>query len=81
MYGDLKVLITAGPTREPIDPVRFISNYSTGKMGYALARAALSVSQEVFLISGPTNLPVPKGVKLFKVNSIYFFKDGHSYHH
>lgn len=55
-----KVLITAGPTRESIDPVRFISNHSTGKMGYALARVALQRGAEVTLISGPVNLQPPR---------------------
>jgi phosphopantothenoylcysteine decarboxylase/phosphopantothenate--cysteine ligase len=54
-----KVLITAGPTSEPIDPVRYISNRSSGKMGYALARAFAHAGAHVRLISGPTNLPVP----------------------
>lgn len=57
-----KVLITAGPTRENIDPVRYISNYSSGKMGYALAEAARNRGAEVLLISGPVNLPEPQGV-------------------
>jgi len=63
---DLKgetVLITAGPTEEPIDPVRFISNRSSGKMGFSLARAARRRGAEVLLISGPTPLPFPPDVK------------------
>ncbi len=64
-----KILITAGPTREPIDPVRFISNYSTGKMGYSIAKAASKRGAEVTLVSGPTNLSPPKGVKLIKINT------------
>ncbi len=64
-----KVLITAGPTREKIDPVRFISNFSSGKMGYALAEEAYSRGAEVILISGPVNLNSSKGIKLIKVNS------------
>ncbi|MGX6441999.1 bifunctional phosphopantothenoylcysteine decarboxylase/phosphopantothenate--cysteine ligase CoaBC [Neobacillus sp. K501] len=63
------VLITAGPTREKIDPVRFISNHSTGKMGYALAEAAKSAGAKVVLVSGPVNLPAPAGVDLIKVES------------
>jgi phosphopantothenoylcysteine synthetase/decarboxylase len=55
----LHFLITAGPTREPIDPVRFISNRSSGKMGYALAEAAAGAGHEVDLISGPVAIPVP----------------------
>ena len=54
-----KVLITAGPTQEPIDPVRYISNHSTGKMGYAIARAFARAGAEVTLVSGPTALPLP----------------------
>ncbi|HET6872941.1 MAG TPA: bifunctional phosphopantothenoylcysteine decarboxylase/phosphopantothenate--cysteine ligase CoaBC [Sporolactobacillaceae bacterium] len=54
-----RVLITAGPTQEPIDPVRFLTNYSTGKMGYALAKAAKQLGAHVTLISGPTHLPRP----------------------
>jgi phosphopantothenoylcysteine decarboxylase/phosphopantothenate--cysteine ligase len=63
----LRFLITAGPTREFIDPVRFISNRSSGKMGYALAEAALAVSPNVVLISGPTALTPPTGVKFVSV--------------
>ncbi len=65
----MKVLITAGPTRERIDAVRFISNRSTGKMGYALAEAAADAGHEVILISGPTALPSPEKAKLFQVES------------
>ncbi|NLU09942.1 MAG: bifunctional phosphopantothenoylcysteine decarboxylase/phosphopantothenate--cysteine ligase CoaBC [Tepidanaerobacter acetatoxydans] len=57
-----KFLITAGPTREPIDPVRFITNHSSGKMGYALAEKAIHRGGEVILISGPTNLAPPLGL-------------------
>ena len=64
-----KILITAGATREAIDPVRFITNYSSGKMGYALANVALKRGAEVTLISGPTTLPSPSGVKLINVES------------
>ncbi|WP_416381008.1 phosphopantothenoylcysteine decarboxylase [Hymenobacter sp. GOD-10R] len=55
----MRVLITAGPTYEPIDPVRFIGNHSTGKMGYALAEAFAATDAEVTLVSGPTNLADP----------------------
>jgi phosphopantothenoylcysteine decarboxylase/phosphopantothenate--cysteine ligase len=65
----MNIIITAGPTREPIDPVRFFSNYSSGKMGYALARAAVKKGAQVTLISGPTSLPSPRGVKLIRVNT------------
>ena len=64
-----KLLITAGPTREAIDPVRYLSNNSSGKMGYALAEAAHLAGAEVILISGPTNCPPPEGVELHKVES------------
>jgi phosphopantothenoylcysteine decarboxylase/phosphopantothenate--cysteine ligase len=64
-----RVLITAGPTRESIDPVRYISNRSSGKMGYAMARAAVAQDAEVVLISGPVNLPVPVGVEVHSVLS------------
>lgn len=63
----MKILVTAGPTREPIDPVRFISNRSSGKMGYALARVALARGHDVRLISGPVSLQVPEKVRVFKV--------------
>jgi phosphopantothenoylcysteine decarboxylase/phosphopantothenate--cysteine ligase len=58
----MKFLITAGPTREPLDPVRFISNRSTGKMGFALAQAAAEAGHEVVLIAGPVTLPTPEQV-------------------
>ena len=58
----MRILVTAGPTREPIDPVRYISNRSSGKMGYAVARAAASRGHEVRLISGPVHLPAPERV-------------------
>ncbi len=64
-----KVLITAGPTYEAIDPVRFIGNHSSGKMGYALAEKALKKGAEVCLISGPTTLSPPKGANLINVKS------------
>lgn len=68
-YLGKKVLVTAGPTVEHIDPVRFISNRSSGKMGYALARAARNRGAEVILISGPTNLAPPVGVKVIRVKT------------
>lgn len=64
-----KVVITAGPTREYLDPVRFLSNPSSGKMGYALARAARARGGEVTLVSGPVALPAPEGVRLIPVTS------------
>src|SRR6202023_3440588 len=60
---DLRVLVTAGPTRERIDPIRFVSNRSSGKMGYALARAARDRGARVTLLSGATGLPRPEGVR------------------
>ena len=64
-----KILITAGPTREMLDPVRFLSNLSTGEMGYALAKAAVLRGYQVSLVSGPTNLQPPRGVKFYPVLS------------
>jgi len=64
-----KVLITAGPTREAIDPVRYITNHSSGKMGYALAAEARQLGAEVMLISGPTALQAPDGISLISVES------------
>ena len=64
-----RVLITAGPTRERIDPVRFISNRSSGKMGFAVAQAAREAGAEVVLVSGPVNLPTPVGVRRVDVES------------
>jgi len=62
-------LITAGPTREPIDPVRYISNRSSGKMGYAIAEAALDAGHDVILISGPVNLAQPRDAKFISVST------------
>jgi phosphopantothenoylcysteine decarboxylase/phosphopantothenate--cysteine ligase len=64
-----QVLITAGPTREPVDPARYLSNRSSGKMGYALARTAKRRGAEVVLISGPTNIPAPSGVTIIPVQT------------
>ena len=64
-----KILITAGPTQEAIDPVRYITNHSTGKMGYAIAKIAAYRGAQVFLISGPVNIQPPYHVKLIKVIS------------
>jgi phosphopantothenoylcysteine decarboxylase/phosphopantothenate--cysteine ligase len=63
------VLVTAGPTHEPIDPVRYIANRSSGKQGYAIARAAAGLGARVTLVSGPVNLPAPSGVDLIRVES------------
>lgn len=65
----MKILITAGPTREAIDPVRFLTNRSSGKMGYAIADAAVHAGHQVLLVSGPTDLDVPAGVDFIPVES------------
>ena len=64
-----KVVVTAGPTREPIDPVRFISNHSSGKQGYAIAEAAYDLGADTVLISGPVSLSVPLGIRLVSVET------------
>ena len=71
----LTVLVTAGPTRERIDPMRVITNRSSGKMGYALAEAARDLGAKVLLISGPTQLPPPPGVELLRVESAEEMRD------
>ncbi len=69
LLADKRVLLTAGPTFEAIDPVRGITNLSTGKMGYAIARAAHEAGAEVTLVSGPVSLPCPRGVRRIEVLS------------
>lgn len=69
------VLITAGPTREPLDPVRFISNRSSGKMGYAIAEAAAARGARVILVSGPVGLTPPEGVELVSVQTAAEMRD------
>jgi phosphopantothenoylcysteine decarboxylase/phosphopantothenate--cysteine ligase len=64
-----RVLVTAGPTQEPIDPVRYISNRSSGKMGYAIADAARDRGATVVLVSGPTSLPTPAGIERLDVRT------------
>lgn len=64
-----KILISAGPTREKIDPVRFITNRSSGKMGYALAASAVEYADKVVLVSGPVSLQVPSGVNCIQIES------------
>jgi phosphopantothenoylcysteine decarboxylase / phosphopantothenate---cysteine ligase len=64
-----RVVITAGPTHEPIDPVRYLANRSSGKQGHAIARAAAAAGAEVTLVSGPVNLPDPAGVKTVRVRT------------
>ena len=66
---DKRVLVTAGPTREAIDPVRFVSNRSSGKMGYAIARVFAEYGASVLLISGPVNIEIPTGVECIKIES------------
>lgn len=67
----MRLLITAGPTREPLDPVRYLSNRSSGKMGYALAQAACEAGHEVVLITGPVVLPAPPGAQLVRVETAH----------
>lgn len=62
-------LITAGPTREPLDPVRYLTNRSSGKMGYALAEAARDAGHTITLVSGPVNLAAPEGIELINVET------------
>lgn len=69
------VLITAGPTHEPIDPVRYIANRSSGKQGFAIARAAAQAGAKVTLVSGPVNLEAPRGVDLIRVESARDMKE------
>jgi len=64
-----RILVSAGPTREALDPVRFLSNPSSGKMGYAVAEACRDLGADVVLVSGPVSLPVPAGIVLLKVDS------------
>jgi phosphopantothenoylcysteine decarboxylase / phosphopantothenate---cysteine ligase len=66
-----RVLITSGPTQEPIDPVRYIANRSTGKQGHALAKAAAALGADVTLISGPVTLPDPQAVRVVKVETAH----------
>jgi phosphopantothenoylcysteine decarboxylase / phosphopantothenate---cysteine ligase len=78
----VRFIITAGPTREPIDPVRYLSNRSSGKMGYAMAKAATEAGHDVILISGPTNLDPPKGVDFVSVlTSDEMYEAVHSHLH
>ncbi|NOU52656.1 bifunctional phosphopantothenoylcysteine decarboxylase/phosphopantothenate--cysteine ligase CoaBC [Pseudoalteromonas sp. JBTF-M23] len=75
VLADVTVTITAGPTREALDPVRFISNHSSGKMGYALAQAALFLGAKVNLISGPVAIAPPSGAEVFAVESAIQMRD------
>ena len=74
--SSIRCLITAGPTREFLDPVRFLSNPSTGKMGFALAEAALRLGWNVDLVAGPVSLPEPEGAILYPVVSAATMKHG-----
>ena len=74
-WAGKRILITAGPTREPIDPVRYLSNRSSGKMGYALAEAARVRGADVTLISGPTALPAPGGMDFVRVQTAAEMRD------
>jgi phosphopantothenoylcysteine synthetase/decarboxylase len=76
----VKVLVTAGPTREPIDPVRFLTNRSSGKMGYTLAGAFVHEGHSVLLVSGPTHLDVPEGVDFIPVETAAEMYDAVSRH-
>ncbi|VAW80122.1 Phosphopantothenoylcysteine decarboxylase / Phosphopantothenoylcysteine synthetase [hydrothermal vent metagenome] len=67
--ASVRVVVTAGPTREPIDPVRYLSNRSSGKMGYAVAEAAREAGASVVLVSGPTHLTVPTGVEVIHIET------------
>lgn len=69
VLAGVRAVVTAGPTREAIDPVRFISNHSSGKQGYAVATALAELGAQVTLVSGPTNLPAPAGVQRVAVHS------------
>lgn len=69
------VLVSAGPTQEPLDPVRYITNRSSGKMGYALAEAAVARGARVLLVSGPVHIPLPDGVELIPVRTAQEMRD------
>lgn len=65
----MKILVTAGPTREPLDPIRFLSNRSSGRMGFEISRALLAAGHEVILVHGPVSLKVPSGVEAVAVET------------
>ena len=79
-WAGKRVLITAGPTREPIDPVRYLSNRSSGKMGYALAEAAKLRGADVILVSGPAALSVPGGIEIVRVETAVQMYDAALFH-
>ena len=74
-WQGVNVLVTAGPTREPLDPIRYLSNYSSGKMGYALAEAARLRGAEVTLVTGPTALAAPGGMEIVRVETASEMRD------
>jgi len=76
----VKILVTAGPTREPIDPVRYLGNRSSGRMGYAIAEAFAREGHHVLLVSGPTRLDVPEGVDFLPVETAAEMFDAVSHH-
>jgi phosphopantothenoylcysteine decarboxylase/phosphopantothenate--cysteine ligase len=76
----MRVLITAGPTREPLDPVRYLTNRSSGRMGYALAHAFADAGHQVLLVSGPTDLDVPPGVDFVPVETAVEMHDAVARH-
>src|SRR6185437_16326205 len=65
----VRALVTAGPTREPVDPVRFLANHSSGKQGYAIADALVKAGAQTILVSGPVSIPPPQGAKLMRVTT------------
>jgi phosphopantothenoylcysteine decarboxylase/phosphopantothenate--cysteine ligase len=70
-----RIVVTAGPTREPLDPVRYLTNHSSGKQGFAVAQAAVDAGAEVTLIAGPVNLPTPIGAHRIDVESAQQMRD------
>ncbi len=76
----MTILVTAGPTREPLDPVRYLTNRSSGKMGYALAHAFAEAGHSVLLISGPTDLDVPAGVDFVPIETAQEMFDAVKHH-
>lgn len=71
----MRILITAGPTREYLDDVRYLSNASSGRMGFAIAEAAMAAGHDVVLVSGPVDLPPPKGCELIPIETTAEMKD------
>lgn len=75
LLAERKIIVTAGPTREALDPVRYISNHSSGKQGFAIAQAALEAGADVTLISGPTNLTAPVGIEVVPIDTAIELRD------